>query len=94
VIKGKEEENIFIEHCEKPSSEPTISEDPSVIYVIPEEEVVVSTQLGFFESDANINIISISANEVKFSLPFGVDSASIKVKQNSEEKEYVYKHLV
>ena len=93
IIELNKEEDIFIEEY---SPVGVVSKEPQegVIYVSPNEEIHLATQKGFINTEAQINIVAITANEVVFTLPYGVSEANIRVKENSQEKEYVFKHKV
>ena len=93
IIKLNKEEDIFIEES-NPAGVTSKESQEGVIYVSPNEEIHLATQKGFISTEAQINIISVTANEIIFTLPYGVSEANIFVKENSQEREYVFKHKV
>ena len=70
--------------------EPEVVEDNT--YVVGHNiEVTLSTEDGYFKSSKRIKIIKRNATTVTFLLPFGVDEATVEIKNqgNVEVKKYV-----
>lgn len=62
---------------------------------IPNEELTLGTYNGYFKSESSaVKIISLTADEVKFTIPFGVNEVNIYVKDNNNIVKYKYRKEV
>ena len=92
TIQNNMEKEVYVEEYAPIQAEPKTEDN--VILITPDEFYTIATQDGIFVSDGKVDVLSITANEVVFTLPYGVPEAKIVVKQNNQEKEYVFKHKV
>ena len=62
---------------------------------IPNEELTLGTYNGYFKSESSaVKIISLTADEVKFTIPFGVNEVNIYVKDSNNIIKYKYRKEV
>ena len=94
AVANSKNEETFIDPYDPVEVGPIKPIQDGVIYVDPEAGYAISTAQGFFKSDAQVKVLSITADEVVFALPYGVDSATVRVLENGQEREYVFKHRV
>ena len=92
TIQNNMEKEVYVEEYAPIQAESKIEDN--VILIAPDEFYTIATQDGVFASDSKVDVSSITANEVIFTLPYGVPEAKVVVKQNNQEKEYVFKHKV
>lgn len=68
----------------------TIEFSSGIIFVEANRGLGIATEEGYFRSsNPMIEVKNIMENKVVFSLPFGVDSTKIRIKQNGEIKEVI-----
>lgn len=70
-------------------------EEDNIRYINTNEVITLPTESGFFKSsNTTVKLVQLKANEVKFSLPFGVnDVVTITVKVDGQEQVYYYKRM-
>ena len=62
---------------------------------IPNEELILGTYNGYFKSESSaVKIISLTADEVKFTIPFGVNEVNIYVKDSNNIIKHKYRKEV
>jgi len=60
------------------------------IAVAHNKDIKVSTENGYLKYVGNIKVLSRTAEQIIFTLPFGVEQAIVTVKKDGEEKVYLY----
>lgn len=70
----------------------TITEIPDgKVQVHPLDRIILDTQDGMFITSTKLIDQKIKLTSVEFTIPFGIQEFTVKVKQNGEEKEINYK---
>lgn len=92
AVTDKEEE--IIRHNDETIVINEEYDDDTNHYVYPTTCNEIATEEGYFKSSTDKIIIKArTSNKVMFILPFGVNEAEIKVKENGEEVIHTYRHV-
>ena len=96
VVAENAGKSIYVEKHQE--DKPVVIEEPisvfnnkSVLMVSPNMPITIQTQDGYFKSNnKNIKIQKRNSTEVVFTIPFGVESVSIEIKEEGDIVEKTY----
>jgi hypothetical protein len=97
IIDEHAGEDVFIEYNEdKTTSIPIEPEQetgtPELKYRVSNNiDITVVTEQGYFKANKKVNIKKHTADEVIFSIPFGINEVSIQTKEGGEVMTEIYK---
>ena len=87
VIKENKDKDVFIEKASNVKIETPETGD---LIILPNEEIEIVTEDGYFDSSEDIDIISTSENKIVFSVPFGIENVLVSVKNQNRIVQYNY----